>query len=98
MMDSNNNTKDTIYVPLLKEVMDAFIQYYIKQCEINNDTNMVVYSTMNSNMKDKDYSFATIIRQAGVYFASQSQNSRIDGKLHERGMMFHNMKGIYHIY
>jgi hypothetical protein len=63
--EKNRCSKEVVFVPLLRAVMDAFIQYILKECEVNHDQILVMYSSQHCNVGNLDLSFTRLLQQAG---------------------------------
>lgn len=63
--EKNRCSKEVVFVPLLRAVMEAFIQYILKECETNDDQILVVYTAQHCNMGNLDLSFTRLLQQAG---------------------------------
>ena len=63
--EKNKCSKEVVFVPLLRAVMEAFIEYILKECENNHDQILVVYSTQHCNVGNLDLSFTRLLQQAG---------------------------------
>ena len=55
--DSYDVSKELLFIPLLKSMIDLFLQFIIEECEINHDQLLVVYACRHSDINTTALSF-----------------------------------------
>lgn len=73
MIDNSNSNKEMIYLPLLKAVVETFLEYILN--DVSDDHQLVLYSCQCCSDNEKDISFSRSVQQAGQFYASQSSVS-----------------------
>jgi hypothetical protein len=64
--------KELIFLPIMKTVMEAFLKYLTKECELNHDQLLVLHSSLHCTVNHMEFSFPYLVRKAGNEFSSSN--------------------------